>query len=288
MNTASWIAFRDLLEKGGPNKKMALLRYISDEEREKLSEVPLPSRDPFSYAISMQERVCAIHYSWLITFLEPFSEKDKIKILSALEPTQAEKLKNHFKIEDPLETLSPHTERFLLRSIYEWLVSEQKEFIPLEFLPSHPLNPILDLSKSSIQHLVDFLGLHDLSLELKKVVKTDQIKKIQKALSKVQRDYLKNLLKGKEPVSFARLNLDGWDGNEEQLKKILHHRGFNRLSKALFGCHPSLMWHITHRLDTGRTKILRKFFTDINNDQAQEALTNQIVDLIPLIRQHYE
>jgi len=288
MNTASWIAFRSLLEKSGSDKKLALMRYISDEEREKLSEVPLPSNDPFSYSITMEDRIRAIHYSWLITFLEPFSEKDKVRILSALDVTQAEKLKNHFKMEDALQSLSPHTKHFLQRSIYDWLVSEQKEFIPLEFLPEHPLNPILHLSKSGIQHLVDFLGLHDLSLELKKVVKTDQIKKIQKTLSKIQRDYLKSLLKGKEPVSFARLNLDGWDGNEEKLKKILHHRGFNRLGKALFGCHPSLIWHITHRLDTGRTKILRKFFTDINNDQAQEALTNQVIDLIPLIRQHYE
>lgn len=267
---------------------MALLRYVSDHEQEKLASVPLPSQDPFSYTISMEDRLQAIHYSWLITYLEPFSEADKVKILSALAPLQAEKLKSHFKMDDPLIPLSPHTKRFLQHALYEWLTSEQKEFIPLEFLPAHPLNPLLNLSKNGIQNLVDFLGLHDLSLEIKKVVKSEQIKKIQKALSKIQRDYLKGLLKGKEPVSFARLNLDGWDGSEDKLKKILHHRGFNRLGKALFGCHPSLIWHISRRIDTGRTKILRKFFTDINNEKAQEALTNQIIELIPLIRQHYE
>lgn len=288
MNTASWIAYRDLLEKCGPEKRMALLRYVSEEEQAKLAEIPLPSSDPFSYSLSMEERLQAIHYSWLILFLEPFSETDKLKILSALNPIQAEKLKTHFQIEDPLVRLSSHTKRFLLHSIYGWLISEQKEFIPFEFLPAHPLNLILNLSKNEIQHLVDFLGIHDLSLEIKKVVQSEQIKKILQALSKVQRDYLKNLVKEKEPVSFARLNLDKWDGCEDKLKKILHHRGFNRLSKALFGCHPSLMWHLTHRLDTGRTRILRKFFTDINNDKAQETLTSQIVELIPLIRQHYE
>ena len=67
------------------------------------------------------------------------------------------------------------------------------------------------------------------------------------------------------------------------LKAILHHRGFNRLAKALFGCHPSLLWHISHKLDTGRTKVLRKFYTDINNDEALKSLTNQILELIPKV-----
>ena len=62
----------------------------------------------------------------------------------------------------------------------------------------------------------------------------------------------------------------------DKLKNILHHRGFNRLGKALFGCHPSFLWHLCHRLDTGRTKVLRKFFTDMNNKQAQEKLIHQI------------
>ena len=108
--------------------------------------------------------------------------------------------------------------------------------------------------------------------------------KIQKVLSKSQQDFLKSLFKGKEPISFARLNLDAWDGNEEKLKGILHHRGFNRLAKALFGCHPSLLWHLCHTLDTGRTKILRKFFTDINNEQIQKLLVKQILELIPMVQ----
>lgn len=288
MNTASWIAYRDLIEKSGSEKKVALMHYLSDAEKEKLTTIRLPAQDPFSYEITMESRIKAIHYSWLITFLEPFDKKDKMKILLALESKQAEKLQNHFKLSPLVGNLSFHTKQFLQRLIYQWLTSEQKEFISLEFLPAHPLNPLLTLSKNGIQHLVDFLGLHDLSLEMRKIVKSSLIKKIQKALSTLQRDYLKELLQVKEPISFARLNLDGWDGQEEKLKKILHHRGFNRLGKALFGCHPALMWHLTHRLDVGRTKILRKFFTDINNDQAQDVLTNQIIALIPLIRKHYE
>lgn len=233
----------------------------------------------------MEGRLSRVHYSWLITFLEPFAEADKRMILSSLEKTQAAKLKNHFKIKDSSSPLKGVAKNYLVSAVYEWLVSDQKEFLPIEFLPDHPLNPLLDLSKQELQHLVDYLGLHDLAMELKHVIKSDQIKKIQKVITKEEQEFVKSLLKKKEPLTFARLNLDGWNGDGEKLKAILHHRGFNRLAKALFGCHPSLLWHITHRLDTGRTKILRKFFTDINNDEAHAALTKQILELIPKVHQ---
>lgn len=288
MNRTSWIAYRFLIEKNRPNKQSEFMRYTPEGEWEKLSETPLPETDPFSHFIPLENRLKAIHYSWLITFLEPFSEPDKEKILSALDPIQAKKLQSHFKIKGPLMRLSPHAKRFLNFSIYGWLISEQKEFVLREFLPAHPLNLILDLKKQEIQHLVNLLGLHDLALEMKKIIKSEQIKKIYRTLSKIERDYLKILLKEREPVSFARLNLEGWDGNQQKLKKVLHHRGFNRLAKSLFGCHPSLTWYLTHKLDTGRSKIFRKFFTDINNSQAQDALINQVVKLISFIRKHYE
>ena len=169
-------------------------------------------------------------------------------------------------------------------AIYQWLISDQKEFIPLEFLSPHPLNPLLTLSKGELQTLIDHLGLHDLGLEIKHVIKAEQIKNIQKVLTLSQHDHLKTLLKKKDLVSFAPLNLDGWDGREETLKNILHHRGCNRLAKALFGCHPSLLWHICHTLDTGRTKILKKLFTDVNNEQVLTLLIKQVLELIPMVQ----
>lgn len=284
MNTASWIAFRELLEKSGPEKKNAFMQYLSTEEQQKLGEIHPSGENPFASCLSTKQRITNVHYSWLITFLEPFAENDKLLILSSLQKEQAEKLRKHFKIKEEIPTLSTHGESYLQSAMYHWLVSDQKGFIPLEFLPEHPLNILLTLSKAEIQTLVDYLGLHDLAIEIKHVVKAEQIKKIQKVLSKTQQEFLKSLLKEKEPISFVRLNLDGWDGNEEKLKGILHHRGFNRLAKALFGCHPSLLWHICHTLDTGRTKILRKFFTDINNDPVQERLVKQVQELIPMVK----
>lgn len=288
MNTTSWLAFQTLLEKCEPDKKSTFLSYLSDESKETLDDTTPSEQDPFSNPLSTTERISSVHYSWLITFLEPFAENDKLMILAALNDFQATKLKAHFKISAPLPSISPHANNFLIDAIYQWLISDQKSFVPLEFLPHHPLNVLLHLSKGEIQTLIDYLGLHDLAVEVKHIVKSDQIIKIQKVLSKAQQNFLKSLLKEKEPITFVRLNLDGWNGEEEKLKGILHHRGCNRLAKALFGCHPSLLWHICHTLDTGRTKILRKFFTDINNEQVQKALLKQVVELIPMVQKKHE
>lgn len=281
MNQASYIVFRRLLERWN---KSTFIRYLSPPEQEKVQSLPSSKSDPFAQTLSTSDRLKGIHYSWMITFLEPFAEDDKRLILSSLETTQADKLKKHFKMKEKPFFLKKKGKEYLTEALYEWLISDQKEFLPIEFLPEHPLNPLLNLTKKELQSLADYLGLHDLALELKHVIKADQIKKIQKVLSKGEQAYLKKQIKKKEPISFSRLSLDGWNGDGEKLKAILHHRGFNRLAKALFGCHPSLLWNLCHRIDTGRTKILRKFFTDIKNDEARETLINQTLELIPLVK----
>ncbi len=282
------MVLKDLLEKQRSNKKEALLSYLPRSDREAINMAPLPDRDPFSYDLSIEDRIKAIHYSWMIPLVEQFSKKDRTWILSSLESEQAEKLRLHFNMKNALKKIKAHPKQFLQNFIYHSLISTQKEVFPLEYLPAHPLNSILELSKNGMQHLADFLGLHDLSIEVKKVVKTKQLQQLQAKLPKRQYSYLKKLCKQREPVPFARLNLDSWDGDQTRLKQMLHQRGFNRLSKALFGCHPALMWHITRRLDTGRTKILRRFFTDVNNEKSQNALQVQVTCLIPLIRKYYE
>ena len=284
MDSASWIAFSQLVEKNGSSKKNALMKYLPTQEQKKLAQTPPYKGSSFKNPLSTQNRVSQVHYSWLITFLEPFAEKDKALIIAAFDKNQSKKLCTHFKIHENLPSISAYSQTYILNTTYNWLVSKQTNFVPMEFLPTHPLNGLLSLSKSEIQRLVDFLGLHDLAAEIRHVVKTDQIKKIQLMLTDNQQKYMQSLLKGKEPIFFVRLNLDGWDGNKDKLKTILHHRGFNRLAKSIFGCHPSFLWHICHTLDTGRTKILRKFFKNINNEEVHELLIKQVQELIPMVQ----
>lgn len=277
MDQISWVSFRHLIERSG---KTSFLSFLSHSEQEKYQRVVVSKKDPFASSFSMEERLGRIHYSWLITFLVPFSEKDKEMILDSLNGKQRERLSKYFNTKEKENPLQGGVKHYLVKTMYEWLIADERTFLPFEFLPEHPLNPLIDLSKRELQRLVDSLGLHDLAVELKHVIKSDQLKKIQKVLTPEEQIFVKRYVKVKAPITFSRLNLDGWNGDEEKLRGILHHRGFNRLAKALFGCHPALLWHISHRLDTGRAKILRKFCTDIKNDEAQAALTHQILELI--------
>ncbi|MBI3211647.1 MAG: hypothetical protein HYZ47_03055 [Simkania negevensis] len=286
MNQTSWIAFHTLLQQSPPEKKELLYHFLSAEEKEQLERAPPAAKDPFQNPLSPSERLERIHYSWLIPFIEPLSEQDKLLILSAPKPVQGDKLREVFKIKDSLLSLSALGKNFLQNMLYHWVVGKEKDVLPVEFLPDSPLSPLLDLSKESLQMLIDFLGLHDLSIELKHLIKAELLKKIQKHLSKKERDYLKTLLKHKEPLFFAKLNVEEWDGDFEKLKIALHHRGLNRLSKALFDISPALFWHISHRLDSGRAKILVKFHTKIPDKKTHEILIQQILNIIPLIRSH--
>jgi len=38
----------------------------------------------------------------------------------------------------------------------------------------------------------------------------------------------------------------------------LHRRGIMRLGYALSGQHPDFIWHLSHRLDIGRGRLLKK------------------------------
>ncbi|MEM8727372.1 MAG: hypothetical protein AAGE99_01465 [Chlamydiota bacterium] len=278
MNKVSWISFRTLVEQ---KNKPSLLNFLSPPEQEKFrTVVSTAKKNPFIAPHATEERLSRVHYSWLIMFLEPLAEGDKKIVLSALDSNQTERLKEHFRLKRERSRAKKGVKSYLITVVYRWLIADQKEFLPLEFLPDHPLNPLTDLPKKELQNLIDSLGLHDLAIELKHIIKSDQIKKIQKVLIPEEQKFLKKEIKVKDPITFSRLNLDSWNGDREMLKAILHHRGLNRLAKALFGCHPSLLWHICHTLDTGRTKILRNFFTDIKNDKVHATLIDQILDLI--------
>ena len=150
MNSSSWIVFKGLLERGGPTLQSSVSRYLSKEEMEKLDRVKAPKEDPFLSTSSLEDRLERVHYSWLIPFLEPFAEKDKRLILSALNPLQAQKLKAHFKVKEVAPSIQGIARSFITSAVYEWLISDQKEFLPLEFLPHNPLNALYALSKSEL------------------------------------------------------------------------------------------------------------------------------------------
>ncbi|MEM7174832.1 MAG: hypothetical protein AAF443_02745 [Chlamydiota bacterium] len=288
MDTASWITLRYLLEHCAQEKQSAFLNYLSEKDRESLAAGYSIEADPFQNLASLESRIYHIHYSWFIPFLEPLPTSDKRCFIAALDAPIGTKLSAHFHLNPVSPSLSPVAKRYLQAKFFSSTMSSSQDFIPLALLPPHPLNPILNLTKNELQQVANLLGLRDLATEIKHIVQRQQMKKIQSTLSPQEKEVLKKLLINPPLPVFPSLNLDQWDGNEMTLKNILHQRGFNRLSKALFGCHPALMWHICHRLDTGRAKIIRRFFTDVKKASLKKILINQAVEVIAAIRETHE
>ena len=81
---------------------------------------------------------------------------------------------------------------------------QNQHLIPFAFLPSHPLNHILSLSQKNLRQLIRFLGLHDLSYEMRKIISTSEMKKIFGGLNKKEGEYLNRLTLQSEPLIFKR------------------------------------------------------------------------------------
>lgn len=276
-----WIALKTLLGSVDEETRQRLAALIPDEDLPHLSAALAASSvdDLFK-----EPDLTSVHYSWFIHLFENYSENDKHLLSSILSKTQYTKLAEIFSLPDAPLQLSPFAEKFLRHKIYAWLTHEQKEFVPPEYLPEHALNHLIALSKPQLVSLVDYLGLRDLSVEFKRMIQSHQINQVKSHLADEKKKHLKELLKEEEPIAFTSLKLEGWAGDIDELHLVLHQRGLNRLGKALYGCHPSLFWHICHKLDVGRAKILRKLASDVANGKVQQILIGQVTELIPKVK----
>ncbi|PCI75116.1 hypothetical protein COB21_06025 [Candidatus Aerophobetes bacterium] len=273
------IALSSILKTLEPKKSEHLKKFLSDDEQQRLKEVAAMPVSFFDMGETPKERVDAIHYSWFIPFVEPFCDSDKALILASFENEDREKLHTHFQIKEHDISLSKQAKQFLHLTLFTWITENQRLYIPKASLVDSPLLNLLSLSKKQIIYLVDLLSMHDLSIEIKHIVSSSLLSNITLHLLSHQKDYLKQILKTKEPINFPKLQLDQWDGNKESLRTILYHRGFNRLSKALYGEQKALFWHVTHKIDTGRAKVMEKFYSDVHNAQIHQHLLNQVVSI---------
>lgn len=279
MKSKEDIALASILNTLDPKKAQHLKRFLSGDERERLEALSSTPASFFSSPETPHERIEAIHYSWFIPFVQPFCDSDKTLIIASFSENDRAKLFAHFDLKDKGTNLSDPAKTFIHLTLFKWITDNERAYVPKTALSSSPLACLLSLSKQQIIQLVDLLSMHDLSIEMKHIVSSSLLSKITLHLMSYQKEYLKQILKVKEPINFPKLQLERWDGNKESLRSILYHRGFNRLSKALYPEQKALFWHIVHKIDTGRAKIMEKFYADVNNTQIQKHLMSQVVSI---------
>jgi len=283
MKTAAHLSLLVFLERYAKDRKDSLMGSLAKNDLAQLQSLPPLEAPETIHFLSCQERLERVHYSWFLPFLETFASSDAHYFASIFSDEVYKKIADPLQLPKRKIPLTEVGKRFFSQTLYRLFSSGTADYIPIELLPKHPLLQLLHLSKRDLLLTFDYLGLHDLVIDLKRVLESQKLKALHGTLTPAKKEYVAKLLKKGEPISFKNLDLEFWSGDTEELCNKLHLRGINRVSKALFGCHPSLLWHVRHTLDTGRAKMLDHFCVNPKNEKMQDILTSQIINAVEYI-----
>jgi Mg/Co/Ni transporter MgtE len=278
MNRLAASVCKAFIDKCPLEKRAHLLKFLPQEDQQMLHEQGHSYKDPTLGLQSSEDYLKQIHPSWLATLLRMLPKNEIELFLSSLPAKQVDELKKLLLYSNHLAVLSSKGRAFLQNALFNKL--KEGEILPLECLPHSPLNMLASLNLAQLQRLIQFLGLHDLALEMKQIIETARLKQIQASLTAEEQHYIKKLMQKKEPVSFKKMTLSNWKGDTEALKSALEKRGLNRLAKALYGQDPSLIWYVKHHLDTDRAETLQALCTSLDSTDASRQLVDQVVSVI--------
>ncbi len=282
-NLAAYVVCKAFLLKAPAEKREALFNFLSEDDQEKLHELPLSFyQDPTEGFSSPKENLQAVHFSWLSPIFRTFSETEIRLFLACLSSEQAKGIKKSLLFTNQLNGINPAALPFLQETL--WGKISVPQLLPKECLPDSPLNELLEMEPDQLLVLIDLLGMHDLAAQVKQIIETARLKKIYAALSSAEENFVKTLLHRKEVLLFKGMELQKWDGKKESLRKLIHQRGINRLAKALYRKEPSLLWYVSHLLDIERGELLLKYAAPLEHVRAQEILIGQVVELLSFIQ----
>lgn len=275
MNKGSSAVAFAFLQMLPPSEQKALLDYLPQEQRKSYDRAQKWYQDPTEAISPLEEELSHVHFSWLAPYLRALPETDIKFCLSSLTEEQQKGLKRSLRFSNDLPELTELAKLFLKKELFSELCAGE-DLLPIAALPDSPMNLLLDLSYDQLCFLISLLAMHDLSIEIRQIIDTTQLKKIYTALTAEQTELLKTLTFRKESVTFKKMELSKWDGNMETLHAMLQQRGINRLAKALYQEEPSLVWILMHRLDSDQGAQLRQLCTPLDHPRAASLLSEQV------------
>ena len=255
-----------------------VLHYFPAKDLPRLAE----SKTIFRISHIFQEYkavLSQIHYTWFFPILEKLSESEQKVLISVLPEETATKLQASLSDDVAELRLHPIMEEFASNYLMKELL-QGISYLSMETLPENPLNRILELSSKELEKLIITLGLHDLAIDMRKLIRSSILKALQQNLSPKELSYVRKLQDRQENVQLSSLHLDKWDGKKATLERLIFMCGINRLTKALYPCHHLLLWNISHRLDRSFRSTIYSLYTDIKNKRIKEKLIHDILELL--------
>ncbi len=282
MSAASHTVFKAFLQGCSDAKKEVLLSLLPPHEMEILRHT-LPAHEDLTLGLDESGFFLdAIHPSHLIPILKALFAADLPLFLSALHADQLLFLQADLGMGNPLPALSERGRTFIRHTLVQELTKTTPDLLPLSCLPDTPWVPLLFFSHLQKEKLIHLLSMFDLAAELKALIDKRIFSALYELLSQEERELLDVLSKGSIEVRFQSMQLAKWDLDPGTLRTLLKQRGINRLSKALFGCDPSFLWHIKMQLDMPSAILFQRLHTPLENPSHKKALEKSVLELISL------
>ncbi len=282
MDTKSFEVLNVLLKSYREDSIDSMLKFFPENEAKLISNLQhSKSKEPLTL-LPLLKRITNIHYSWFFPIIKKLPSDLVPFVLGVFPKSYVAGLIELFWEKTRVSSSPEPIQTFFLKTLHTQVGLDQ--ILPKSFLPESPLNKLLLLDKHAVVKLIDYLGLHDLTIALKKIVDKKQVEKIFKLLSASKRQYLKQCVQSKDPLTFSIQTIHKWTNSSESLMILVHQKGLMRLSKAIAGQHPHFIWHLAHLLDTGRGEKLLQFSRNKEPGKYTAILCTQILNLMQMLK----
>lgn len=260
MHVKSALMIRVLLNRLTKASPEAALKALPPSEIDEILKIDVSSKEFLPAFASPLEALKKIHYSWLAAPVQKLPAPSQPYALAALPAEVAKKLGQSLNVVPSPQPLSNILKAYLAQALIRHIKGFD-QVIPKSYLPQSELGTLVEWNKNALVELIEFIGIHDLSEEIRHIVNKKILQNVYSCLTQKEQQYLKMCMHIKDKVSTPSLGLDKWNGNCAKLKSVLQTRGLLRLGKGLSGEHPDFIWHLVHTLDTGRGKALLKYYS---------------------------
>lgn len=279
MKQRGWIVLKTLFNRYDADIQEKLLKFLPPESKTKLMETNVQSSNLLPLLYQHQDTLERMHYSWIKPLLQHFPEQLVPLLINSLKYEQALGFKSHLNSEMEL----PQTIKFFFQNqLYTLIDVIHRQ--PLELLPVTEMTPLAYMDKQDLMNIFDFLGLYDLSSEVRRIVNNAHLKNIYACLTPKQFHYLKFCMHQKEKLITPSLGIDHSKQDCPKLKQLIHRRGLLRLAKAMCGQPKDLVWYIAHVLDTGRGKVLMDHYKENEIPGITSSLKLQLINVMNFLK----
>lgn len=244
-----------LLKRMPENVRSSYIKFLPESTAievsiEKTHKTPLAD-------LSLKEILGQIDDSWYIEAFSKFSKPDLLFYLSLFPEKKRASLAERFDINPPFYQFSEKMELYALNLLFAELFPGETP-LPLSYLPDSPLSFLCTATGEKLHKLSFYLGLFDISLELKSVINGSILKHIEKSLFPDEINFCRKISEFRHLLSLGQVGLTGWNEDSDLLRKVVFERGLYRLSIALSDASSDFIWYVIHSLNKESALKLEK------------------------------